>query len=62
MLDRKTPEVEIEARVVASTRTFARDIAPSWAGLAAATVLSEAQLPPAQLTWRTDSKVYYSTG
>lgn len=26
MLDRKTPEVEIEARVVASTRTFARDI------------------------------------
>jgi type IV pilus assembly protein PilQ len=25
-LDRKTPEVEIEARVVASTRTFARDI------------------------------------
>jgi type IV pilus assembly protein PilQ len=26
MLDRKAPEVEIEARVVASTRTFARDI------------------------------------
>jgi len=26
MMDRKTPEVEIEARVVASTRTFARDI------------------------------------
>ncbi|HEY2115084.1 MAG TPA: type IV pilus secretin PilQ [Candidatus Angelobacter sp.] len=26
MLDKKTPEVEIEARVVASTRTFARDI------------------------------------
>jgi len=26
LLDRKTPEVEIEARVVASTRTFARDI------------------------------------
>src|SRR5260221_13210199 len=26
ILDRKTPEVEIEARVVASTRTFARDI------------------------------------
>jgi type IV pilus assembly protein PilQ len=26
VLDRKTPEVEIEARVVASTRTFARDI------------------------------------
>jgi type IV pilus assembly protein PilQ len=25
-LDRKTPEVEVEARVVASTRTFARDI------------------------------------
>jgi type IV pilus assembly protein PilQ len=25
-LDRKTPEVEIEARVVAATRTFARDI------------------------------------
>jgi type IV pilus secretin PilQ/predicted competence protein len=35
-LDRKTPEVEVEARVVASTRTFARDIgtqlAVGWAG------------------------------
>ncbi len=34
-LDRKTPEVEIEARVVAATRTFARDIgfqlAPAYA-------------------------------
>ena len=38
MLDKKAPEVEIEARVVASTRTFARDIGTNltptqWAAL-----------------------------
>jgi type IV pilus assembly protein PilQ len=44
MLDRKTPEVEIEARVVASTRTFARDIPVHRAALVS-------RIPPGTFVW-----------
>jgi type IV pilus assembly protein PilQ len=62
-LDRKTPEVEIEARVVAATRDFARDIGMQvgfgW-GNATSAAGGAAQASPLQVN--TGAPKYFTTG
>ena len=66
MLDRKTPEVEIEARVVASTRTFARDIGTQLgvgfgSGNNAVGGATGVQPDPGHVAGRTGSQIHYRT-